>query len=135
MLKKLAFSVCMSVAMTANAAVFIANNEDQTNEWWAYAETVTRLSDGYTVMIGRRFLKESKSEARMYYGVKFADCDKGFGTLYMRETPTSQWSNDTIVSMRDRITVADIISSEICSVYEKEKTTTKKSSKASKTSI
>lgn len=120
MLKKLVFGVCMLTSLAATAdAVFVADNEDKSKQWWAYVETITKMADGYSVMIGMRYTQERTPEERLYYGVMFSDCDKGHGTLYMRATQTSDWSNDTIVSMAQPRTVADAIASEICNVYKK----------------
>ena len=136
MLKKFVLGVCMLTSLAANAeAVFIADNADQTKQWWAYVDTITKMPDGYSVMIGMRYTQEKKSEDRLYYGVSFSDCGKGFGTLYVRATQDSEWANDNNVSMAQPTTVADAIAAEICNVYKKFGKQGKKTSKASKTAM
>ena len=44
MLKKFVLGVCMLTSLAANAeAVFIADNADQTKQWWAYVDTITKM--------------------------------------------------------------------------------------------
>lgn len=106
--------VCASLSVHAEA-ILMATSADNTQEWYGYAESFTRVSDAYSVMIGKRFPKSpNKDEERFFVAVSFDDCKRGFGSLYTRDRENQNWAVSSNISMSDQKTVGDAVAALIC---------------------
>lgn len=91
---------------------FIARNDTGTDVFYGYLETLTQLSDGYTVMVGKR--TPTTPEHRFYIGVSFQDCNSGFGTLMARASMNDKWTAVSVVTLESVTTVGDRLALAAC---------------------
>ncbi len=101
--------------------VEVASNADESQRWFAYPETFVAYSDGYSVLMSRRFynadgtLNSKENERRFYAGVTNETCNLGFGTLLERQSSNGAWTASAQdVQTASPVTVADIIVKRIC---------------------
>ena len=105
----------LAVSFTASAQVDITESEDGT-KWVGYPETVEQHSDGVSAMFGRRF--PGKTETRVFVGITYADCFRGYGNIVFRNQPDGKWGDQTNVTLQSVTTVADVLANVLCSVIK-----------------
>lgn len=91
---------------------FIAMNDTGTDVFYGYSETLTNLSDGYSVLVGKR--TPNTPEQRFYVGVSFQDCRSGFGTLMARASMNDKWAAVSVVTLESVTTVGDRLALAVC---------------------
>lgn len=119
--------VCMFVvsAFVCADEVHLVTNSAETESWYAYSETFTKVKDGYSVMLVHRFNKANKNDVRSWAGMSFTDCSRGYGSLYTKDSEKDNWEFTSNVSIETAKTVADIIAANICNAGEKMNKTVK----------
>lgn len=117
-MKKLIWIAALMVAaFTVQAKeVYITANEG--TEWYIYNDTFSNEDGGYSFMVLSREVANEKNTGRVFIGVPFEDCAKGFGTMFIRENQREQWGVASpfrlVVRNGEKHTVADILASNIC---------------------
>ena len=100
---------------SASAQVDITESEDGT-KWVGYPETVEQHTDGVSAMFGRRI--PGKTESRVFVGITYADCARGYGNIVFRTRPDGNWTEPTNVTLHSANTVADVLASVLCSTVK-----------------
>lgn len=112
--------VAALIAASANAfaneaGTFIVSSNDGEEAWVFYETTYIRHTDGYSVMYGKRSLRNRANEERGYLGTDFDTCKRRFGSLSVRKTLNDNWSVVTNVSFSNGTnTVGDEIAKALC---------------------
>jgi hypothetical protein len=105
------------VATTASAEpIELFKSDRGSTSWVMYPETFSKIEDGYAAMIGKRAVNNSKPEVRVFMGVDYETCSKGFGSLYTKESIQDKWKVVSNVSTKSLATNADAIATAICEV-------------------
>lgn len=121
-MNKIIFALMFALASVATQAdeVFMTNSSNDTEAWYGYTDTFSRGKDFYSILIVKRYITVKKNSERVYAAATVADCEKGFGSLYLRENPMTEWK---IISQFRNVTsneednkVVDIIASNICNL-------------------
>lgn len=115
-MKKIVIVTAFLAAIGAAQAdeVFLANNSAGAETWYGYPETLSKITDAYSVLVARRFNNVQKADERMFAAVSFVDCRKGFGSVYVRADEKDSWHIATNFSIEANKTVGDILAANIC---------------------
>ena len=114
-MKKIAIALALAATVISAQAeeVFLTNNSANTESWFGYPESFTKIKDAYSVLIAKRFANGNPDQ-RMYAAVSFVDCTKGYGSLYLKDTEKDAWSISSNFSFSANRTVGDTIAANIC---------------------
>ena len=114
-MKKIAIALALAATVISAQAeeVFLVSNSAGSEYWFAYPETFTKIKDAYSVMVAKRFAN-GNPDARMFAAVSFADCAKGYGTLYVKDNERDSWSISSNFSFSANRTVGDTLAANIC---------------------
>lgn len=126
-------AIIASLTTVASAKeVVLSTSSDDSYDWIGYDETFTVHSDNtFTVMMSRRTKNRIANDVRFFAGVTEADCKKGFGTYYMKQSVNGQWEVSGIFNITSPHTNSDHIAAALCEAgaeYRKKSAPTRKKS-------
>lgn len=115
-MKKIAIALLLAATTFSAQAdeVFLTNNSGNTESWYGYPESFTKIKDAYTILIAKRFNNTNRPDERMFAAVSFVDCARGFGSLYVKDSEQANWFISSNFSIEANRTVGDTIAGNIC---------------------
>lgn len=115
-MKKILIVTAFLASITSAQAdeVFLVNNTAGAESWYGYPQTLSKITDAYSVLVARRFNDGQKPDERMFAAASFVDCRKGYGSVYTRADEKDAWRIATNFSAEANKTVGDVIAANIC---------------------